>query len=152
MPISFYNDWVGVALDEAEHFAMLAARLDDLDAAYGDMVAHDRLWEAALKSKDDLAYRLALVPMILEARGLDTTPAAVQRFKEADDPKTAAILEQIGAEEIPPCGGRSALVRVFMQSTCRQTNPYIPQNRYHTIQRPHNTTVQYPGPNSRRNG
>ena len=101
MPISFYNDWVGVALDEAEHFAMLAARLDDLDAAYGDMAAHDGLWEAALKSKDDLAYRLALVPMILEARGLDTTPAAVQRFKEADDPKTAAILDQIGAEEMP---------------------------------------------------
>jgi uncharacterized ferritin-like protein (DUF455 family) len=101
MPTDFYNDWVRVALDEAEHFTMLVTRLNSLEATYGDLAAHDGLWEAADKTKGDLASRLALVPMILEARGLDTTPAAIQRFKDAGDIETAAILDQIGAEEIP---------------------------------------------------
>jgi uncharacterized ferritin-like protein (DUF455 family) len=101
MPIDFYNDWVCVALDEAEHFNMLVTRLNSLAANYGDLAAHDGLWEAADKTKDDLASRLALVPMILEARGLDTTPIAVKRFKDAGDTETAAILDQIGAEEMP---------------------------------------------------
>lgn len=101
MPEAFYDDWVGVASDEAEHFAMLAGRLADLGSAYGDLPAHDGLWQAAADTADDLLARLAVVPMILEARGLDTTPGAVQRLTEAGDGETAAILETIGREEIP---------------------------------------------------
>jgi uncharacterized ferritin-like protein (DUF455 family) len=101
MPNAFYNDWVGVALDEAQHFSMLVSLLNSLEASYGDLAAHDGLWEAANTTKGDLASRLALVPMILEARGLDTIPAAVQRFHDAGDIETMAILDQIGAEEIP---------------------------------------------------
>ena len=101
MPTDFYNDWVRIALDEAEHFTMLVTRLNSLESTYGDLAAHDGLWDAADKTKDDLASRLALVPMILEARGLDTIPAAIQRFKDAGDTETVAILDQIGAEEIP---------------------------------------------------
>jgi uncharacterized ferritin-like protein (DUF455 family) len=101
LPTNFYNDWVGVALDEAEHFSMLVTRLNSLEATYGDLAAHDGLWEAADKTKGDLLSRLAVVPMILEARGLDTTPAAVQRFKDAGDTETATILDKIGKEEIP---------------------------------------------------
>ncbi len=101
MPPAFYDDWVAVALDEANHFALLDDRLHSLDAAYGDLAAHDGLWEAALTTRDDLLARLAIVPMILEARGLDITPTAVQRLQQAGDFETAGILEKIGREEMP---------------------------------------------------
>ena len=101
LPQAFYDDWVSVALDEAEHFAMLSNRLAELGYAYGDLPAHDGLWQAATDTADDLLARLAVVPMILEARGLDTTPDAVRRLSEAGDHETATILETIGREEIP---------------------------------------------------
>ncbi|HIC65113.1 MAG TPA: ferritin-like domain-containing protein [Paracoccus sp.] len=101
LPRAFYDDWVGVAKDEAEHFDLLSRRLGELGAAYGDLPAHDGLWEAATSTNDDLLARLALVPMVLEARGLDTTPTAVRRLRDAGDGASADILEIIGVEEIP---------------------------------------------------
>ena len=101
MPRAFHDDWVGVALDEAEHFDLLSRRLAELGSAYGELPAHDGLWEAAANTADDLMARLALVPMVLEARGLDTTPAAVRRLEANGDAETAAILARIGAEEVP---------------------------------------------------
>lgn len=100
LPRAFYDDWVRVAEDEARHFHMLAERLKALGAAYGDLPAHDGLWEAATDTADDLAARLALVPMVLEARGLDTTPATVERLTRNGDAATAAIMAEIGAEEV----------------------------------------------------
>ena len=100
LPRSYYNDWVGVAVEEAEHFSALADRLIDWGAAYGDLPAHDSLWDAAQVTADDLAARLAIIPMTLEARGIDTTPAAVERCRAAGDPDTAAILQQIYDDEI----------------------------------------------------
>ncbi|GAB6054126.1 ferritin-like domain-containing protein [Magnetospira thiophila] len=99
LPRAFYDDWVLVAEDEARHFALLAARLAELGAAYGDLPAHDGLWEAATNTADDLLARLALVPMVLEARGLDTTPGAVARLNSHGDRDSAEILALIGAEE-----------------------------------------------------
>lgn len=101
MPRAFYDDWVGVALDEAEHFDLLEDRLQSLESGYGELAAHDGLWEAATTTKNDLLERLAIVPMILEARGLDTTPGAVQRLKQARDFETATLLQKIGDEEVP---------------------------------------------------
>ena len=101
LPRAFYDDWVIVAKDEAEHFDLLSRRLVELGAAYGDLPAHDGLWEAATSTADDLLARLALVPMVLEARGLDTTPTAVRRLRDAGDAASADILETIGVEEIP---------------------------------------------------
>ncbi|MBC8337315.1 MAG: ferritin-like domain-containing protein [Rhodospirillales bacterium] len=101
MPKAFFDDWVAVALDEAEHFDLLARRLEALGAAYGDHPAHDGLWEAAEITADDLAARLALVPMVLEARGLDTTPKAVRQLRDSGDGASADVLETIATEEIP---------------------------------------------------
>jgi len=101
MPRGFYGDWVQVAVDEADHFDLLDQRLTDLGAAYGDLPAYDGLWEAAETTADDLLARLALVPMVLEARGLDTTPQAVRRFRAGGDDDTADILARIAEEEIP---------------------------------------------------
>ena len=101
MPKAFYDDWVGIAADEARHFAMLNARLASLGFTYGDFPGHDGLWEVAQNTTDDLAARLALVPMVLEARGLDTAPDAANRFRSNGDIETADILDLIAREEIP---------------------------------------------------
>ncbi len=99
-PVEFFDDWVSVADDEARHFTMLAARLNELDADYGDLPAHDGLWEAAMATSHDPLARLAVVPMVLEARGLDVTPAMIARLQRVDDNASAAILEIILREEI----------------------------------------------------
>lgn len=100
LPKGFYDDWVQVAEDEAKHFELLEQRLNDLDATYGDLPAHDGLWEAAMNTADDVLARMALAPMLLEARGLDTTPGTVKRLRANNDHATADIMELIGHEEI----------------------------------------------------
>lgn len=100
MPRAFADDWVGVADDEARHFQMLSARLAELDAAYGDLPAHDGLWEAAMATSGDLLARLAVVPQVLEARGLDVTPATEQRLRAVGDNLSADIMNVIYLDEI----------------------------------------------------
>ncbi|MDX1496717.1 MAG: ferritin-like domain-containing protein [Salinisphaeraceae bacterium] len=99
MPVAFYNDWLSVASDEARHFGWLSQRLDALGFAYGDFKAHNGLWEMACKTADDPLKRMALVPRVLEARGLDVTPGMIKRLHQAGDEETAAILVQILREE-----------------------------------------------------
>jgi uncharacterized ferritin-like protein (DUF455 family) len=97
---AFFDDWVAVAAEEAKHFALLAARLEALGAAYGDLPAHDGLWEAAAATAGDLLARLAVVPLVLEARGLDVTPAMIARLERVGDHESAAVLKIIYAEEV----------------------------------------------------
>ena len=99
MPQEFAEDWLKVACDEAIHFKLLKGRLEELGAAYGDL-PYDGLWEAADHTKDNLGARLAVVPMVLEARGLDVTPKMIEQLKSANDPKTVAILQRIYDDEI----------------------------------------------------
>ncbi|MEW6168533.1 MAG: ferritin-like domain-containing protein [Pseudomonadota bacterium] len=100
LPAAFYADWIGVAQDEARHFAMLRARLQQLGRDYGDFSAHNGLWEAAEKTAHDALARMALVPRVLEARGLDVTPGMIGRLREVGDVETLAQLEVILAEEV----------------------------------------------------
>jgi uncharacterized ferritin-like protein (DUF455 family) len=100
LPRDFLDDWIGVAAEEAGHFALLAARLADFGARYGDLPAHDGLWEAAAATAGDLLARLAVVPLVLEARGLDVTPQMAARLEGAGDPCSAAILRHIYQQEI----------------------------------------------------
>ena len=74
LPRRFFDDWVGVAAEEGIHFELLVQRLADFGARYGDLPAHGGLWESAAATADDLLARLAVVPLVLEARGLDVTP------------------------------------------------------------------------------
>jgi uncharacterized ferritin-like protein (DUF455 family) len=101
MPGAYYRDWASVANDEARHFTMLAARLGQLGHAYGDFDAHNGLWEMAVKTADSCLARMALVPRVLEARGLDVTPGMIARLRSVGDDPTAAILEVILREEVP---------------------------------------------------
>ena len=100
LPRAFYDDWIAVADDEARHFALLAGRLAALGAAYGDLPAHDGLWQVAEETAGDLLARLAVVPLVLEARGLDVTPAMIAKLEKAGDSESAAILEVIYRDEI----------------------------------------------------
>jgi uncharacterized ferritin-like protein (DUF455 family) len=100
MPQDYYRDWVGVAADEARHFALLQARLHELGHAYGDFDAHDGLWEMAVKTSESCLQRMALVPRVLEARGLDVTPGMIEGLRGAGDAATVAILELILREEV----------------------------------------------------
>lgn len=99
-PRAFVDDWVAVAADEAMHFALLDRRLRTLGSHYGAFPAHAGLWEAAQVTADDALARLAIVPMVLEARGLDVTPTTVERFRAAGDEASARILSRIYRDEI----------------------------------------------------
>lgn len=100
LPEDYYRDWISVAHDESRHFRLLEARLHQLGHEYGDFAAHDGLWDAAEKTAHDPLLRMALVPRVLEARGLDVTPGMIRRLKIVGDSDTAAILELILQEEV----------------------------------------------------
>jgi uncharacterized ferritin-like protein (DUF455 family) len=100
LPRAFFADWVEVAAEEACHFELLAGRLAEFGVGYGDLPAHDGLWEAALATADDLLARLAVVPLVLEARGLDVTPEMAVRLERVGDAESAAILRHIYRDEI----------------------------------------------------
>jgi uncharacterized ferritin-like protein (DUF455 family) len=100
MPHAYYVDWAQVAHDEARHFVMLRERLNDFGCDYGDFDAHNGLWEMAEKTAHSALERMALVPRVLEARGLDVTPAMILKLRQLRDDATADILEVILREEI----------------------------------------------------
>lgn len=108
LPAAFYDDWLRIAAEEALHFSLLERRLASLGSHYGALPAHDGLWQAAADTADDLLARLAVVPLVLEARGLDVTPTMISRLKAAGDAQSAAILERIYTDEIGhvSCGRR----------------------------------------------
>ena len=101
MPREFYDDWTRVASEEAKHFAMLRARLLELGSDYGRLPAHDGLWQTAEATRHDLLARMALVPRVLEARGLDVTPGMIVRLRGLGDHASADILATI-LEEVDP--------------------------------------------------
>lgn len=100
LPRAYFDDWVKVADEEALHFTLLCGRLADFGAAYGDLPAHDGLWEAAQNTAHDLLARLAVVPLVLEARGLDVTPPMIRNLRRIGDSPSVAVLERIYTDEI----------------------------------------------------
>lgn len=100
MPEAFYLDWMQVAHEEAQHFLLLDAHLETMGFRYGDFPAHDGLWEMARKTHHDPLIRMALVPRVLEARGLDVTPAMMDKLRASGDHRAVTILELILREEI----------------------------------------------------
>jgi uncharacterized ferritin-like protein (DUF455 family) len=100
LPARFYLDWLQVAKEEALHHTLLCNRLKDYSLCYGDYPAHDGLWQMAEKTRHSLLARLALVPRLLEARGLDVSPAIRDRLAAAGDNESAAVLELILNDEI----------------------------------------------------
>jgi uncharacterized ferritin-like protein (DUF455 family) len=99
VPHSFFDGWMQVAFEEAKHFRLVRDRLRELGADYGDLPAHDGLWQAAHDTRNDLTARLAVVPLILEARGLDVTPTLQAKMRETGDHASADILDVIYNDE-----------------------------------------------------
>lgn len=99
VPHSFFDGWMQVAFEEAKHFRLVRDRLRELGADYGDLPAHDGLWQAAHDTRNDLTARLAVVPLILEARGLDVTPTLQAKMRETGDDASADILDVIYNDE-----------------------------------------------------
>jgi len=100
MPDAYYADWATVAAEEAYHFSLLQGRLEGLGYRYGDFPAHNGLWELAVSTAGDPLLRMALVPRVMEARGLDVTPGMMERFASVGDQETVDILTIILRDEV----------------------------------------------------
>lgn len=100
LPPDYYLDWLTVAQEEARHFTLLCGRLASVHARYGDFDAHDGLWETAERTRHDALARMALVPRVLEARGLDASPLVRARLAGAGDHDSAAVIDLILRDEI----------------------------------------------------
>lgn len=100
MPLGFFDDWVKAADEESKHFNLMCDCLAAQDSHYGAMPAHAGMWRAAEDTRGDILARLAVVPMVLEARGLDVTPGMIEIFRRAKDAQTVAALEVIYSEEV----------------------------------------------------
>lgn len=117
----FTRDWLAVADDEARHFLLIAARLEELDYSYGDFPAHRGLWDAAERTEHDVLARLAIAPMVLEARGLDVTPGMIEKLNRNGDAASAAALEIIYTEEVGHVGTGTRWFRQICEE--RRLNP-----------------------------
>ncbi|MDD3761617.1 MAG: ferritin-like domain-containing protein [Acidithiobacillus sp.] len=100
LPVQYYADWLHIAKEEAAHFAALRRLLLAMGGEYGELPAHNGLWEMAIETADDPLKRMALVPRVLEARGLDATPPIRARLQALGDTEADAVLAVIEAEEI----------------------------------------------------
>ena len=116
LPREYYLDWARVAGEEAYHFQLLRDRLCELGYDYGSFEAHNGLWETARKTAHDVLVRMALVPRVLEARGLDVTPGMIQRLRQVDDLRSAEILDIILRDEI----GHVAIGTYWFSYLCAQ--------------------------------
>lgn len=128
----FIADWSSVCDDEARHFILLADRLQGLGLEYGDHPAHNGLWEAAQTTRNNFPARVAIAPLVLEARGLDVTPSMIERLKSVGDKESVAVLEVIYSEEI----GHVAIgARWFKYLAAQQ--PESPESYFHHLVKTH---------------
>lgn len=116
MPQQFYLDWMRVAFEESHHFQLLREHLQSLSFDYGSFPAHNGMWEMAQKTHHDVLTRMALVPRVLEARGLDVTPSMMQKLEKSGDHRAVEILQLILREEI----GHVAIGTRWFNYLCEQ--------------------------------
>lgn len=116
MPRQYYLDWLRVAGEEAQHFRLLNQHLNTMGYVYGDFDAHDGLWQMTHQTRHDPIARMALVPRLLEARGLDATPPMQARLRNIGDEAGVAILDIILRDEI----GHVAIGNRWYRWLCEQ--------------------------------
>lgn len=116
MPDKFYQDWIRVAFEEAKHFSLISQYLNELDYKYGDFDAHNGLWIMTFDTDYDVLSRMALVPRVLEARGLDVTRNIQERFKGSKFNKMVSILDIIFKDEI----GHVKIGNYWFHSICKE--------------------------------
>lgn len=136
---AFISDWISVCDDEARHFNLINSRLKELGATYGDHPAHYGLWQAAHATRHDLMARLAIAPMVLEARGLDVTPAMILKLKQVGDIDSAQILQIIYDDEI----GHVRIGSKWFNIICAKMGK-SPETLFHNLVRNHYSGVLKP--------
>lgn len=99
LPRAFFDDWVQVGREEAEHFTLVTERMGEMGAGYGDLPAHDGLWQAAAATGHTVLARVAIVPLVLEARGLDVSPSLIASLEASGDVRSAAVVGVIYRDE-----------------------------------------------------
>ena len=114
MPDQYVSDWLLVASEEAKHFRLLDDSLNERGSYYGELDAHRGLWDMVCKTRHDILHRMALVPRVMEARGLDVTPAMITKFNQANDQSAVDILNVIYKDEI----GHVRIGNFWYQSLC----------------------------------
>ncbi|MEM1066624.1 MAG: ferritin-like domain-containing protein [Pseudomonadota bacterium] len=130
MPPGFYDDWVKAADEESKHFNLMCDCLEAEGSFYGALPAHAGMWRAAEDTADDLMGRLAIVPMVLEARGLDVTPGMIAIFEKAGADQAVAALKTIYAEEV----GHVAYGSKWFHFLCGREN-VDPRDVFHSLVR-----------------
>ncbi|MFT5657864.1 MAG: uncharacterized ferritin-like protein (DUF455 family) [Gammaproteobacteria bacterium] len=100
MPSQYVSDWLLVASEEAKHFSLLDECLKTRGSFYGEHDAHRGLWDMVCQTRHDVLHRMGLVPRVMEARGLDVTPAMIEKFSQVNDQRAVEILEIIYRDEI----------------------------------------------------
>ncbi len=128
----FISDWSSVCDDEARHFILLQDRLEQLGMTYGDCLAHNGLWNAAMDTCENFQARLAIAPLVLEARGLDVTPGMITKLTQARDMQSVEILEVIYNEEI----GHVKIGAKWFQYVAQKLDE-SPQTLFHNLVRQH---------------
>ncbi len=131
VPADFVGDWLLVASEEARHFQMLDAELKRRGSYYGAYPAHRGLWDMVCKTRDNLLHRMALVPRVMEARGLDVTPAMIAKFRQFGDEAAAAMLETIYRDEI----GHVRIGNDWFCWICEQQNLDVPATFRELVER-----------------
>ncbi len=130
MPRQFYTDWLKVAAEEAYHFNLLNDYIEKHGHHYGDYPAHNGLWEMAQKTAHDVMIRMALVPRVLEARGLDVTPGIIKKLQSVKDEEFIGHLHIIQRDEI----GHVAIGNHWFKYCCEQRGLDIRQTFKQLIQ------------------
>ncbi len=128
LPRRFFDEAMRIGYEEAEHFEMINARLEELGAAYGDLPAHKGLWSAVLNTRHDLLARLAIVPMVLEARGLDVSPPMIKRVQAAGHKAVCETMTKIYQDEIT----HVAFGTKWFDFICKEQS-LCPQNHFHEL-------------------
>jgi uncharacterized ferritin-like protein (DUF455 family) len=128
MPDQFYQDWLRIADEEAQHFELIRAHLLAMHVNYGDLPAHSGLWDHAKDTADDLLARLAMVPRCMEARGLDVTPAIIAKFKQLGDDSSVVLLNRILTDEV----GHVERGSYWFKFVCKQQG-FEPEAKYRIL-------------------
>ncbi|KAI9934523.1 hypothetical protein ASPWEDRAFT_116802 [Aspergillus wentii DTO 134E9] len=100
LPRTFFHDWLKVAADEAKHFSILRARIEEMGSHFGSLPVHHGLWLSATETAHDIRSRISIIALVHEARGLDVNPMTIEKFRKAGDPESVAVLEVIHNDEI----------------------------------------------------
>lgn len=132
VPRSFFDDWVRVGVEEAKHFSLLERRLREMGTCYGALPAHDGLWQTAQDTGHDLLARVAIVPLVLEARGLDVTPSMIEKMTRNGDNRSSRILSIIYNDEQRHVAFGSKWFRFL----CGQEGRH-PETTFHSLVRTH---------------